>query len=67
MVACAYCEQPLICDQCRAEYAPPTQEQYEGLSHREDAVICPHCEQVLVCHWCKAPYDGAAEDEQGEE
>jgi hypothetical protein len=62
MVACAYCEQPLICDHCGAEYTPPTQEHYEALSHREDAVLCPNCEQVLVCHWCKTPYDGAAEE-----
>jgi hypothetical protein len=67
MVACAYCEQPLICDSCRVEYSPPTQEQYEALSHREDLVFCPRCEQVLVCHWCKTPYDGATEDESAEE
>jgi hypothetical protein len=63
MVACAYCEQTLICDGCQAEYLPSSQEAYEALSRREDVVTCPQCEQVLVCHWCKTPYDGTVEDE----
>jgi hypothetical protein len=63
MVACAYCEQPLICDGCQAEYVAHTQEQYEALSRREDAVTCPECEQVLVCHWCKTPYDVETEED----
>ena len=66
MVACAYCEHPLICDGCQAEYLPPSQTAYDALSHREDAVICPVCEQLLVCHWCKTPYDGEAEEGPGE-
>ena len=66
MVACAYCEHPLICDNCQAEYLPPSQEHYEALSRREDAVTCPECNRVLTCHWCKTPYDGAL-DEDGDE
>jgi hypothetical protein len=62
MVACAYCEHPLICDNCQGEYVPPSQEQYEALSHREEPVTCPHCEKLLVCHWCKEPYEAAGED-----
>ena len=65
MVACAYCERPLICDACQAEYTPPTAEHYEALSEAEEIILCPACEQVLVCHWCKTPYDGGA-DEEGE-
>ena len=63
MIACAYCDRPLICDRCQVEYLPPSQEQYEALSHREDAVICPGCNQVLVCHWCKSPYGGVPDAE----
>jgi uncharacterized CHY-type Zn-finger protein len=64
MVACAYCERPLICDGCQAEYRPPDLEQYEALSRSDEPVFCPACEAVLVCHWCKTPYDGsAAEDD----
>jgi hypothetical protein len=65
MVACAYCERPLICDGCQAEYTPPSPELYEALSEAEEVILCPVCEQVLVCHWCKTPYDGGA-DEEGE-
>ena len=65
MVACAYCERPLICDACRADYVPPSPEHYEALSRREDEVLCPACEQVLVCHWCKTPYEGAGAEPSG--
>ena len=41
MVACAYCEQPLICDGCQADYRPPSQEHYEALSRREDVDHLP--------------------------
>jgi hypothetical protein len=61
MVPCAYCERPLICDGCGAEYTPPSREDYEDLSRPEVAVICPECEAPLVCHWCKTPFDGGAE------
>ncbi len=65
MVACAYCERPLICDGCQKEYVPPTPEAYEALSTVEEAILCPDCEEVLVCHWCKTPYDGSVEAEDG--
>ena len=58
MVACAYCERPLICDHCQTGYAPADAETYESLSEPEVAIVCPSCEKVLVCHWCKTPYDG---------
>jgi RNase P subunit RPR2 len=61
MIDCAYCERPLICESCRTPYMPPTQEQYEALSHPDVAVGCPECGTVLVCHWCKASYDGLEE------
>jgi uncharacterized CHY-type Zn-finger protein len=65
---CAYCNQPLVCDSCKAEYNPPSPEAYEALSEGEEAILCPACEQILVCHWCKTPYDGSFEEEdhQGE-
>jgi hypothetical protein len=66
MVPCAYCERPLICDGCRAEYRPPDQEQYDALSRPEVPVACPECEALLVCHWCKTPYDGSG-DLRGDE
>jgi hypothetical protein len=66
MVNCAYCERPLICDNCQAEYTPPDPESYEALSRTEVTLLCPECETVLVCHWCKTAYDGAAGDQEGE-
>lgn len=63
MVPCAYCERPLVCDGCQAEYRPPSPEAYEALSRPETTLLCPECEVVLVCHWCKTPYDGTTEDE----
>jgi hypothetical protein len=62
MVPCAYCEQPLICDQCRAEYAPPSEDAYQALSQADVLLECTACSAVLVCHWCKTPYDGSVED-----
>ena len=66
MIVCAYCEKPLSCDSCRADYVPPTQDHYQALSHRDVLLVCPVCEAVLVCHWCKTPYDGLLEDESSE-
>jgi hypothetical protein len=56
MLACVYCERPLICDACQAEFTTDTTEQYEALSRTEVTLLCPECEAVLVCHWCKTPY-----------
>jgi hypothetical protein len=61
MVPCAYCEQTLVCDNCREEYVPPSPEVYEALSRPEVAVECPGCGEILVCRWCKTPYDGGAD------
>ncbi len=58
MVELAYCEKPLICDDCRAEYVPPSPDHYLALSQPEIPLTCPQCGAVLVCHWCKTPYDG---------
>jgi hypothetical protein len=63
MVACAYCDRPLICNECQAEYRPPSPEAYESLSCPEATLVCPECEAVIVCHWCKTPYDGTTQDE----
>lgn len=64
MVDCAYCEKPLICESCGAEYLPPTLEHYVALSERDSLLDCPACGSVLICHWCKTPYDGTVEDEE---
>jgi hypothetical protein len=61
MVPCAYCERPLICDHCRAEYVPPSQAHYLALSQPETLLTCVQCGDVLVCHWCKTPYEGVPE------
>ena len=63
MVKCAYCENPLICDNCQAEYVPASEEHYQALSQPDTPLACPECEEVLVCHWCKTPYDGVSEGE----
>src|SRR4051794_31434121 len=60
---CAFCEKPLICDACQAEYVPASPEGYRALSEGEEAILCPACAQVLVCHWCKTAYDGLTQDE----
>ena len=41
MVECAYCEKPLICDNCRAEYVPPTEDHYLALSQPDVAPRLP--------------------------
>ena len=60
MVTCAYCEKPLVCDKCRADYIPPSEEAYQALSRPEMLLACTECGAVLICHWCKTPYDGSA-------
>jgi hypothetical protein len=65
MIECAYCEKPLICDTCGAEYLAPSEDDYRALSQPEVVVNCPGCGEVLVCHWCKTPYDGVADDKNG--
>ncbi len=67
MVVCAYCDKPLTCDTCRADYVPPTQDHYQALSHSDVLLACTECGAVLVCHWCKMPYDGLSEDESPRE
>ena len=62
-MTCAYCNLPLICESCGAEYVPPGPEHYAALSRADIPIDCPACEAVLVCHWCKTPYDGGAEEE----
>lgn len=63
MVPCAYCEKPLICENCRAEYVPPSEEHYRALSQPDSVLMCPICEEVLVCHWCKTPYGGELDED----
>jgi hypothetical protein len=63
VVACAYCERPLICEACQTPYQPPSSEAYEALSQPEKALSCQSCGAVLVCHWCKTPYDALSEGE----
>jgi hypothetical protein len=65
-MTCAYCENPLECDACRAPYIPPSQAHYDALSRPEVALICQECGAVLVCHWCKTPYDGTGGEEPEE-
>jgi RNase P subunit RPR2 len=63
MIHCAYCEKPLICDDCLTEYVPPSEEHYRALSQPDILLKCPRCGEILTCHWCKTPYDGVSEEE----
>lgn len=62
---CTYCERPLLCEACGAEYEPPDLRAYEDLSRPDVALFCPGCEAPLICHWCRTPYDGLAEEADG--
>ena len=64
MMDCAYCERPLICDECRDPYVPPTREHYEALSRSDLPIRCEGCGVGLVCYWCKTPYDGRGGSDQ---
>ena len=63
MFPCCFCERPLTCDSCGADYLPASPEAYAALSRPEQPIPCPSCGGVLVCHWCKAPYDGLTQDD----
>ena len=67
MIDCAYCERPLTCDGCGADYLPGGPEAYAALSRGEQPIGCPSCGRILVCRWCKTPYDGRSADEAGED
>lgn len=58
MLDCAYCERPLICDACGAEFVPSDAGTYQALSQPDYVVCCSSCGELLVCKWCKTPYDG---------
>jgi hypothetical protein len=62
MINCAYCEKPLICDDCLTEYVPPSEGDYWALSQPDILLTCPQCGEILTCHWCKTPYDGVYKD-----
>jgi hypothetical protein len=62
MISCAYCEKPLQCDACQAEYVPPSEEHYRALSDPDIPLSCPSCGETLVCHGCKTSYDGVPEE-----
>jgi len=64
MIDCAYCERPLICDNCQAPYVPASEEHYQALAQSDVALGCAVCGTVLVCHWCKTPYDGILEEDE---
>jgi len=67
MVVCAYCERPLICEDCGASYVPQSEAFYQALSRSDVPITCHACGVILVCHWCKTPYDGlSADDALGE-
>jgi hypothetical protein len=61
---CAYCERPLMCARCEAEYVPPTAEAYAAVQACDLPVVCPECEEILVCRWCGTAYDGQSEAEE---
>jgi hypothetical protein len=63
MIDCTFCERPLICDRCQAQYAPATLAEYKALSRSELSVKCSSCKSVLICRWCKTPYDGFVDGE----
>ncbi len=62
MVACAYCDHPLVCEGCGEIYVPPSEAFYQALSRPEVPITCNTCGAVLTCHWCKTPYDGLASE-----
>jgi uncharacterized CHY-type Zn-finger protein len=64
MLECAYCERPLACDACGADFQPANPDEYGALSRAEQPIACPACGQILVCKWCKTPYDGQTENEE---
>ena len=64
---CAFCENPLICDACGAEFVAATPELFDAISRCEETVLCPACEALLVCHWCKTPYGAASQDDHEQE
>jgi hypothetical protein len=64
MPFCAFCDKPLICDACNADFQPASEDQYHDLHSTDRPVFCPECEQLLICHWCKTPYDGKSSTDE---
>jgi hypothetical protein len=64
MIRCSFCEEPLVCKNCRKPFAPRKDETHLGVYQPDVAVSCPECQTLLVCKSCGYAY--GAEDEEPE-
>jgi hypothetical protein len=64
MTKCSFCEQPLVCRNCRRPFLPRHGETHVAVYQPDMAVSCPECQKTLVCKNCGYVYgENDSEDE----
>ena len=66
MIKCSFCEQPLICANCRKPYHPRSGEAHVAVFQPDMHIACPECQRVLTCKACGFVYGQAEEEEESE-
>jgi hypothetical protein len=56
MIKCCFCEQPLVCRECRRPFTPRSGETHLGVYQPDVAVACPECQKTLACKACGYVY-----------
>lgn len=49
---CSFCEEPLVCKNCRHPFQPKSGEAHAGIYQPDMQVFCPECQTVLACAAC---------------
>jgi hypothetical protein len=62
---CCFCDEPLRCKACGADYEPPSARAHEALYEPETAILCPACRRLLVCRSCRFAYGEPTDDDEG--
>ena len=67
MIKCSFCEQPLVCKNCRKPFVPRHGESHLGVYQPDTAVACPECQKILACKACGYVYGDVEENDQDTE
>lgn len=60
---CSFCEQQLMCKNCRRPFKPRDPEHHVAVFQPDMHIVCPECQKVLICKACGFVY-GQAEAEE---
>jgi hypothetical protein len=63
-VKCSFCERPLVCKACGADFEPPDARAHRAVYQADTVVPCATCERTLVCKWCSFVYGDPDEEDE---